>query len=384
MKLLASVLLVLGVIFGALAAAGSKKAFRTIALDPGQDQSAEVVYRTVSFQRVPGETPIVIAEKGAALDVTVATRLINANFESVRVRHPAKDAETVPLDAAKERVLANAIDLTGTEETLKSGRILNKEVAERAKQAGVAEVLVRIIGDTSDNEYAISPELLLGIAAKDKTKLAADRLPAQPELRDVGLGDLKLAAGLIVPRRLKAGTFLDKERLSDLTALGLTEVAVKVQVPFSFAHWTERWYFLGAVLMVLAAIGLMRAGAGAAETSEAGATPAGEVHSALEQLVSECDRLAETAAGMDADAIHQAIDPIHAGSLYTIIEGRDAARTKLGLTTYAVVYGPLATGERQLNRAWSAAVDGYIDEARICAANAAPHFREALAAWPAS
>ena len=50
-------LLVIGVVVGALAAAGSKKSYRWVELDPLVDLSHEVLYETVEYQRVEGERP---------------------------------------------------------------------------------------------------------------------------------------------------------------------------------------------------------------------------------------------------------------------------------------------------------------------------------------
>ena len=66
---IANWLLTLGVVIGALAAAGSKKAYRVVDLDPSVDLSAEVLYETVTHQRIAGEDPLVLAKGGDPLDV---------------------------------------------------------------------------------------------------------------------------------------------------------------------------------------------------------------------------------------------------------------------------------------------------------------------------
>jgi len=46
-----------------------------------------------------------------------------------------------------------------------------------------------------------------------------------------------------------------------------------------------------------------------------------------------------------------------------IIESRARAQASLGLTRYAEVFGLISQGERRLNRAWAALVDGHLGEA---------------------
>jgi hypothetical protein len=59
------------------------------------------------------------------------------------------------------------------------------------------------------------------------------------------------------------------------------------------------------------------------------------------------------------------------------IEARPQLVSRLGLAGYAQLMDRFAAGERQLNRAWSAAADGYEEEAVACLDNAAVLFEEA-------
>ncbi|MCA8980889.1 MAG: hypothetical protein H6831_05395 [Planctomycetes bacterium] len=383
-------LLVIGVIVGALAAAGSKKAYRWVELDPSVDLSGEVLYETVEFQRVEGEKPLLIAEGGAALDATVVTRLTNSNFERIRVRHPARDAETVPIAEAEGRVLAHAVTVEGETDELRQGRIVTADLVLRAQEAGVESIRVkRGAEDDSQARALLTAEPPLPAREGDprderywgRDPKSKNYVPLSGP--DANLKDLVLAETIELPRRLKQNSFLDAERLALLQRQGLEQVDVSVHVPFDWNGWTQRWYFLASIGIIGAAIALKRGSRDEAVSSDGG-TPAAALHGALEELVRESARLAETASKLDAEALHAAIDPIHSGALYRLVEGKDSAQASLGLIGYAHVYGPLATGERMLNRAWSAAVDGYVEEARECAERAAPHFAEALSAWPKS
>lgn len=387
---ISSWLLVLGVVVGSLAAAGSKKAYRWVELDPLVDLSHEVLYETVEYQRVEGEKPLQIAERGAALDATTLTRLTNSGFDRIRVRHPARDAESVPIAEAEGRVLADAVVVEGETEELRQGRLLTADLVRRARDAGFESIDVR---RSSEDQSAARPLLTMDppLPAREGDPRDERYWGRDPQTKayvpltgpDAELKGLVLAKSIELPRRLKKNSFLDADRHALLLRQGVERVDVRVRVPFDWTGWTQRWFFLVSIGIIGAAIALKR---GSQELSVAtdGQTPAAAVHAALSDLVRESASLAAAAPSMQNEEIHAAIDPIHSGSLYRILEGKDSAQASLGLAGYAHVYGPLASGERMLNRAWSAAVDGYLEEARECAERAAPHFAEAFSAWPKS
>lgn len=390
-------LLVLGVVIGALAAAGSKQAYRWIELDPTLDLSSEVLYETIEHRRVEGEKPLELAEGGMPLDVAALTRLVNAGITRVRVRHPAHDSEPVALDEAEGRVLNTYVEIHGETETFKDGRVASGPLVLRAREAGLATIAVRRTSASADDLDAVEdfptadpPRPERRGDPYDERHWKADKYKGWtqpvpltgPDAEDLGEGNLELAETLTLPRRIAKGTYLDDALIGLFREQGIESVSVVVTAPFSWSGWSQRWYFLGAVTLILVAIALKRGAKAEVATSPDGTTPVGEVWLALELLLQESRELAEAAPNLTADALHRAIDPIHSGSLYRIIDGRESVRASLGLAGYAHVFGPLAAGERMLNRAWSAAVDGYLEEARECAERAAPHFAEALSAWP--
>lgn len=381
-------LLVIGVIVGALAAAGSKKAYRWVELDPLVDLSGEVLYETIEHRRVEGEKPLTIAERGAALDATTLTLLTNSNIERVRVRHPARDAETVAIADAEGRVLADSVVIDGEMEELRKGRYVTADLIRRARDAGFESIEVKQRSEDAGDARSLltmdPPMPAREGDPRDERYWKRDedtRSWVALSGPNAELKGLVLAQTIELPRRVKADAFLDANRLALLKRQGLQEVDVRVRVPFQWDGWTQRWYFLIAIGIIGAAIALKRSSRDAVSVGS-GETPAAAVHAALMTLFDESTKLAESVPRMSVDEIHRAIDPIHSGSLYRILEGKDSVQAALGLAGYAHVFGPLASGERMLNRAWSAAVDGYVDEARDCAQKAAPHFAEALSAWP--
>ena len=100
-----------------------------------------------------------------------------------------------------------------------------------------------------------------------------------------------------------------------------------------------------------------------------------ELELALEDIGGRLD-------GMTNEAIHEELDKLLLGPVYTLAEGRNSIRSAHGMRVFTAVMDPFARGERKLNRAWSAAVDGYEDEARRSLRAALPAFREAREALP--
>lgn len=73
---------------------------------------------------------------------------------------------------------------------------------------------------------------------------------------------------------------------------------------------------------------------------------------------------------LDVYAVHDWIDAQLVEPLGLFVEARETLSRAFGLQLYADLMSKFALGERNINRAWSASVDGYIDEVRICLSNA--------------
>jgi len=140
-------------------------------------------------------------------------------------------------------------------------------------------------------------------------------------------------------------------------------------------------FAIGIVLSVTGAVMLRRQiAASAASGGEGGGIrDLSTLRVALAELTVAVRALAEHE---DAESLKSALESIHAERLMPIIEARLMMVGAHGVEAYAEVYTPLASGERCLNRAWSALVDEHLDEARSQVAPAASHIDRALAAWP--
>jgi hypothetical protein len=83
----------------------------------------------------------------------------------------------------------------------------------------------------------------------------------------------------------------------------------------------------------------------------------------LNSLVAKIEELERTKAQIDTYDLPDYIDRTFRDDFLGFADARGSIRHAAGATAYAGVMTPFATAERYLNRVWSAAADGYIDEA---------------------
>lgn len=67
---------------------------------------------------------------------------------------------------------------------------------------------------------------------------------------------------------------------------------------------------------------------------------------------------------MDRKTIQDKIEDIQLNNLVPFAEARHAFQHDYGIVNFADFFSDFATGERNINRAWSAIVDGYLEETR--------------------
>ena len=91
--------------------------------------------------------------------------------------------------------------------------------------------------------------------------------------------------------------------------------------------------------------------------------------SRLEELLNEERSLTE---------IKQVIEGVQDELLNPLIEGRETSRAQLGTALFIDVFGPIAQGERKLNRAWAACVDKHQGEAIDSISRALEAFKTSL------
>jgi hypothetical protein len=192
-------------------------------------------------------------------------------------------------------------------------------------------------------------------------------------------GAVKAPDGSLNPISTK-GTVLTAELLSKLRAAGVERVKVK---EFSFGNWSERWYFLLGCAGLFAGAMLARAAKAQQLARVASGPDAPEPpEDVLKGIVTEVRVLRNDLPRMPdstrrLDAIIDRIGKLSAESVPAFVAGRALLISRMGLGGYAQLMDRFAAGERQLNRAWSAAADGYEEEAVECLETAAAVLEEA-------
>lgn len=178
------------------------------------------------------------------------------------------------------------------------------------------------------------------------------------------------AAGARIPLA-PAGTELTPEVQARLRAAGVRRVRVR---EFAFRRWQHAWLFGLAVAGLVAGSVLVRRDTPRARRShqvDEERQPQGTPQAALAEIMAaarglQCDL---PALATDADRTHAIITRVgHVQAVLAlqVVEGRDVLAGTLGMAGYAELMDAFSRLERALNRAWSAAADGVLDEALRC------------------
>jgi hypothetical protein len=173
---------------------------------------------------------------------------------------------------------------------------------------------------------------------------------------------------------------LTPELIAKLRAAGVKRVQVK---EFAFKRWT------GAALFILGSIGLLIGGlmlsraAGRAVAPVEGKPLAGEPGQLLQEICEEMEnlkrRLPEISGDKDRrNEIIERVGELQRVQVPLFIGTRPILVSRLRLSGYARLMDVFSAGERQMNRAWSAAADGVTDEAAAGIEQAASLLGEAF------
>ena len=104
----------------------------------------------------------------------------------------------------------------------------------------------------------------------------------------------------------------------------------------------------------------------------------GKLEQCLASIVVNVEKLDAEKESLDPYEVRFLIDDLFMDDLDTFVENRETIGDAYGLQAYANVMTHFATGERHLNRCWSASTDGYIDEIHTYLTRAKNQFEEAL------
>ena len=107
-------------------------------------------------------------------------------------------------------------------------------------------------------------------------------------------------------------------------------------------------------------------------------TNIGKLEESLARIVDNITQLNADKESINVYDVHDRIDELFMSDLDTFVENRESMGHAFGLQSYADVMTHFATGERYLNRCWSASADGYIDEVHTYLNRAKDQFTLAL------
>lgn len=150
------------------------------------------------------------------------------------------------------------------------------------------------------------------------------------------------------------------------------------------ATWPRpTWTYVGLGLAVIA-IGIVMKRSAGAPTEEAHVVSGGDkpqrsgtIEDALTSVAAQIEELAEKAPELDFEAIKKKVEDLNWLGPERLGQAQEAVAARIGFPAYAEMMGPLATAERLLNRAWSAAADGHRPETVASIAAAIPYAKEA-------
>jgi len=172
--------------------------------------------------------------------------------------------------------------------------------------------------------------------------------------------------------------------VDELRAAGVQNARVK---EFAWTRWRGKWFFLASLLGLVAGAVLVRRSDGSAMDAIENGGPERSPRWTLEVIHSTVERLrAEVpAAPGEWSAMIAVIDQL--GELQKIhvpdlVNARARLVASLGISGYAVLMDNFAAAERQVNRAWSAAVDGQHDEVLGCLEEASTLLEETMRRLP--
>jgi hypothetical protein len=191
------------------------------------------------------------------------------------------------------------------------------------------------------------------------------------------------ADGKPVPIAL-VGEKLTVEVTTRLRTAGVERVRVR---EFAWARWTHGWLF-GLASAALVAGGLLvrrESASGRAEEAERGyVAPEVSLAAMRARLREICLELpALRASGNAGDEITRRLGDLQATHLDAFAAARNTLLRSIGQGGFAAVMGRFSVFERQVNRAWSSAADGHLDEAAACLARADERLAELEEVWSA-
>ena len=145
--------------------------------------------------------------------------------------------------------------------------------------------------------------------------------------------------------------------------------------------WSTIPWGIYATFAVIGVVGVVMLRKLKADQRSASGESEAEFEAVLTSLRSVSEKAKQLAATIDDQTCEQVLEYIDeqcAPLLAEFADGRMLISNRFGTVVYAEVMTEFASGERYLNRAWSASADGYVDEVESCVKYADQFLAQAL------
>lgn len=142
-------------------------------------------------------------------------------------------------------------------------------------------------------------------------------------------------------------------------------------------HWAL--FVPGALVAIVGVVTIKRLSRGAAQAEHVLTANRTELSGSLRRVVGVLEELAERAAAMSSVEVRGEIDRRLRDDLRRFADARESMVHLFGIQAYADIMSDFASGERYVNRVWSASADGYAAEAETYLRRALAKFRAAEA-----
>jgi hypothetical protein len=136
--------------------------------------------------------------------------------------------------------------------------------------------------------------------------------------------------------------------------------------------------FVPAALIGIAGVGVVKRDArGEARSESVLSANRNELSASLGSIVKNLDDIVSRKDSIGIEALRDEIDRLLRTDLRRFADARESMIHLYGLQTYADIMSEFASGERYINRVWSASADGYGDEASAYLDRARAQFQHA-------
>ena len=176
------------------------------------------------------------------------------------------------------------------------------------------------------------------------------------------------------------------EYVKGLTQTDVDDAGMRFQLPdlsglevpedgWNLIQWP--WYLISVAVAIAGVVLLYTGKSAEGQKSEKTKANLEEIKRSLGRLIANISTFKKTMQKLPPSQITKYIDDELAEDFRIFADGRDSITAEHDLSVFAEVMSQFAAGERAVNRAWSAAADGYVDEAETCIERAEQMLRTA-------